>query len=141
MCASSGGAVLLDDLHNSQGHARDATDVGSSRPGHRQTDRGRHYEEVRPGSSLSDRRTQLLAAYQAARLGALRRTVFFRIRQGQLLRAKHTPRTTDTPITSTNHVLICIHTSRIFVYSQYVHMYVDFRADDRGLSNFQAYRV
>ena len=79
---STGGAVLLDDVHDTSRHAGDATDARPPRPRHRQADRRGHHEEVRPRGQVPDRRPQLLAAHQTACLGTLRRTVLLTLRQG-----------------------------------------------------------
>ena len=46
-CVVSGGAVLLDDVHDPPRHAGDAADPRRTGTGHGQADRGGHHEEVR----------------------------------------------------------------------------------------------
>ena len=79
----AGGAMLLDDVHHTPRHSRDSADSRSSRLGHRQADRGGHYEEVRPRGQIPDWWSQLLAAHQTQSMGALRRTLLFSLRQGE----------------------------------------------------------
>jgi len=71
----TGGAVLLDDVHDAPRHAGDAAGARPPRPRHRPTDRRGHNEEVRTGGTLRVGRAELLGTHQAEDLGAVRRTV------------------------------------------------------------------